>query len=59
MTIRCADDARAWLRAWGGRPRLGILAAAIDGLELAAAVSNDGEAKKIRAAVQVLRRACR
>lgn len=52
MTISNADDARAWLRSWGGRPRRGILIAVIDGLELSMAL---GEDEKLRAAIQVLR----
>lgn len=35
MNISNASEARAWLYAWGGRPRLGILREALRGVRMA------------------------
>lgn len=55
MMITNADDARAWIRAWGGKPRRGIAREVLRGVELAMALSNRGDAKKLKAAAQVVR----
>ena len=54
MLIRDADSARAWLRAWSGKPRRGILLAVLDGLRMAAGLAQPQEAKRIGEAVRVL-----
>lgn len=59
MSVTNADEARAWLRAWGGKPRRGILLAVLEGVEMSAALSRGIEAEKKRAAAQVLRAAVR
>lgn len=38
MGINSADSAREWLRAWGGRPRRGILAEVLRGLKMCAGI---------------------
>lgn len=60
MEIRNANDARRWLAAWEGKPREGILGAAIDGLRRVVAVMTSGayagrySAEDTRAACEAL-----
>jgi len=55
VRVSTAEEARAWLASWGGRPRPGILAAAVDGLELGASVLNGPARAKVLEALEVLR----
>ncbi len=55
MDVTNAKQAQEWLRAWSGKPRVGILAAAIEGVELGILVLSDGPTRRdAQAALEVL-----
>ena len=58
MEVTNKDEARAWLRAWKGKPTAGILRAAIQGTELGISILQDGPTREAaRGALAVLRAA--
>ena len=58
MDVTNKDEARAWLRAWRGKPTAGVLRAAIEGTELGISILQDGPTRDdARGALAVLRAA--
>lgn len=55
VNVTNADEARAWVRVWGGKPRRGIAREVLRGLEMAATLALPRAAEKYRAAAQVIR----
>tara|TARA_R110002167_G_scaffold93122_1_gene249767 strand:+ start:14591 stop:14791 length:201 start_codon:yes stop_codon:yes gene_type:complete len=56
MRIANADEARSWLKSWGGSPPSGLLKAAIAGTVLSASLSSGPSKDRILEALKVLER---
>tara|TARA_R110000796_G_scaffold41179_2_gene101928 strand:+ start:1250 stop:1450 length:201 start_codon:yes stop_codon:yes gene_type:complete len=54
MRVSTAEEARAWLKSWGGSPPSGLLKAAISGTVLSASLSSGPSRDRILEALKVL-----